>query len=49
MPIVGLGNRAPEPMPILRPDSIARDSAMVIRLVPCYLADSIGAGRGRPK
>jgi hypothetical protein len=40
MPIAGLRARPPERMPIVRPDSGSRDSAMVIRIVPCYLADS---------
>jgi hypothetical protein len=45
MPIAGLRGRPPEPMPVARPDSV-RDSAMVIRVVPCYLVDSLVAPRG---
>ena len=40
MPIAGLRARRPERMLIARPDSGSRDSVMVIRVVPCYLADS---------
>ena len=40
MPIAGLRSRPPEPMRVIRPDS-TRDSAMVIRVVPCYLVDSV--------
>jgi hypothetical protein len=40
MPIAGFRSRSPEAMRVIRPDS-TRDSAMVIRVVPCYLVDSL--------
>lgn len=49
MPIAGLRGRPPEPMPVARPDSIVRDSAMVIRVVPCYLVDPGPARVRRPR
>jgi len=49
MPITGLRGRPPETMPMARPDSTTRDSAMVIRLVPCYLVDSIVPREKRPR
>ena len=49
MPIVGFRARPPETMPVARPDSAMRDTAMVIRLVPCYLVDSIVVPRERPR
>lgn len=39
MPVAGLRGRLPERMPMVRPDS-TRDTAMVLRVVPCYLVDS---------
>lgn len=45
MPIIGLRSRPPEPMPVARPDSTKRDSSMVIRVVPCYLVDTLSRPR----
>ena len=47
MPVGGLRARPPEPMPIAKPDSVAPDSRMVIRLVACYLTDSARTTRPR--
>jgi hypothetical protein len=48
MPIAVFRGRPPESMPVARPDSV-RDSAMVIRLMPCYLLDSIVPRERRPR
>ena len=41
MPIAGLHRHPPEPMPVAKPDSMWRSSMPRIKLIPCYLADSL--------
>jgi hypothetical protein len=42
MPIAGLHGRPPEPaMPVVRPDSTWRSRMPIIKLIPCYLVDSL--------
>lgn len=38
MPIAGFRSRAPEPMPLAKPDSVWRARMPVIDAMPCYLA-----------
>ncbi len=49
MPIAGVRSRAPEPMPVARPDSTSHARMPVVEAVPCYLAeDSSRVSRSRP-
>lgn len=49
MPIAGLRRRAPEPMPVAKPDSTWHGRMPVVDAMPCYLAeDSSRLSRSRP-
>ena len=47
MPILGSQSRPVEKMPVFWPDSIWRNAMPTIKLIPCYLVDSLQGPRVR--